>query len=197
MNGEDEDDDDDMEDDMEGKDSNKNTTADLTTFNVLSAAEITTAISQDEANGQVYAAVANAILEKFVIIEKDSDDDDENLDEEFLRQRYSLEGRLNGEQLTIWLGLLLVRCAGKEGIDEKVLLDKWLDLIPSGWAGFCNTSKLGGKGCEEKEGRWKYVDGKKSGGVEMDTEGGGGDKKAAAGVVAGKRNWHEKFARGR
>ena len=113
-------------------------------------------------------------------------------DEEELRMEYSLEGPLKGDELSIWLGRLIVRCAGDDGIEEEKLVDQWTGLLPRAWAGYCAVSGLGEE-CVVVGGRARWVETQPAKGT---TEDGADEGKAVAAAV-GKRKWHEKFAKER
>ena len=161
---------------------------DLSTFNVLGLGEITSAIATHEDDGETYASVVNAIMERFVQLEMEEGDEEEEL-----REEYSLDGPLKAEELSVWLGALIVRCS-EDAIDEQKLEDDWLTLLPTAWAGYCSVSALGGEYIVQ-DGKVRFVDSKTTKAAAED--GADGSNATSATAAAGKRKWHEKFAKER
>jgi hypothetical protein len=182
---------------------------DIDEFSVIGKGEPLTYIAMEEENGKIYAAVAEAILDRFADIEaemaeaREDGDEDGELDEEEYREEYGLKCKLKGEELTTWLGVLHVQCAGSSGIERETLHEKWQNLVARSWWGFCDVDALmgkemwGGKFEGFGNGKLRYVEKQEeaaasSAGPAGTAEGAGKDEKKGT-----KRNWHERFAKDR
>ena len=119
-------------------------------------------------------------------------DIEEGEDEEEQREGYSLEGPLKGEELSIWLGRLIVRLAGDGGIEKERLVDEWTHLLPRAWAGYCAVEGLGEE-CVAGDGIVRWIDAQIARTSVTTVE----DGTKATAAAAGKRKWHEKFAKER
>ncbi|KPI35142.1 uncharacterized protein AB675_1319 [Cyphellophora attinorum] len=137
----------------------------LDTSDMLYLGERSMQIHQEE--GEVVACAVRAIAERFV-----EEDLDEGEDGELQRLRYSLEGQLIGKETTVFVGQLLVMCAGEQGLRREELEDRWTDIVPSSWRRWCKLDNLG----------------------EQCITTGAKSAEATPSSVAGKRNWHEKFS---
>ena len=140
-------------------------------------------------------------MERFVRLDlSSSDGEDEDEDEEELREMYSLEGPFKGEELSLWLGRLILQCSGGPdddgGVDTQKFVDEWTGLLPRAWAGYCAVERLGGECVVVEQGkvRWVVEPQVAQKGARTTEEGG---KATATATAAGKRKWHEKFAKER
>lgn len=106
-----------------------------------------------------------------------------------------LERRLQGGDVTRFVGALLVQCAPEGQIESAELVAKWQNLLPTEWWKWCEVQELA-ETCAVGLGsvvRWRekgdHGDGAVPSSKFKETE-----KAPAASAPPGKRNWHEKFA---
>jgi sister chromatid cohesion protein DCC1 len=162
----------------------------LDTSDMIYLGERSMQIHQEE--GEVVACAVRAIAERFVDLNsEDSDSEDSDPEDgELRRLRYSLEGMLMGKETCVFVGQLLVRCAGEQGLKREELQERWADIVPSSWKKWCKVDALGEACAVDSEGtiRWHEVEGPVSEGS------GARSAEAIPSTVAGKRNWHEKFS---
>jgi hypothetical protein len=182
---------------------------DINEFNVIGKGEPLTYIAMEEENGKIYAAVAEAILDRFADIEakmaeaRENGDEDGELDEEDYREGYGLECKLKGEELTTWLGVLHVQCAGSSGIGREVLREKWQNLVARSWWGFCDVDALmgmemwGGKIQGLGNGKLRHVEKQEEAAASSAGPAGAADGAVKEEKKGTKRNWHERFAKDR
>ena len=152
--------------------------SDLASFDVIGAGDLKTAIFQEE--GEVYACVVQAILERFVDLDHEEGDD-----EEVVREKYGVEGKLRGREMTEWVGRLLIICAGPDGIGAGKFVEDWRDIVPRAWWEYCDMGRL--EGVSVLDGRLRCL--AKGEGAKVDGE--------SAGGAGGKRKWHERFGKDR
>jgi hypothetical protein len=139
----------------------------------------------------VLACAVRAIAERFVDLNSDDSDSDDSdpEDGELRRLRYSLEGKLMGKDTCLFVGQLLVRCAGGQGLARQALSERWTDIVPSSWKKWCKVDALG-EACDvDSEGTIMWRE--EVNPISEDT--GATSAEATPSTVAGKRNWHEMF----
>ena len=141
--------------------------------------------------GRIYFAIIQAIINEFTNTTDQVEDGREMTEQE--REEFSTSGPLKAKELTIFVGQLLVRCAGAKGIEKQNLLEEWSKLLPLSWEKHCDISNLGEqyKLAEEADGTqlvWHVHPAPTSATSAV------GLSSTPAAAATGKRKWHEKFA---
>ena len=151
------------------------------TSDVEGLEELVGLVGEEVEEAEVVECVLRAVVERFSHGVKLGGEEGGNSNSQ-------TQGRLEGEELVLWVGELIVRSKKEGVVGREELLEAWTAMVPREWEGLCDVDRL------VEWGAGMRVDGDCVRFVDPALEESVVASKQVGKAGAEKRKWHERFA---